>query len=79
MKFSATAEKEYQKSLDAPEGGSGNDRYFRPNQIENNEEVEFIFIDEDPLEYWQVFGESIDDGSKRPFRFPLIDENPPKL
>ena len=47
MKFSATAEKEYQKSLDAPEGGSGNDRYFRPNQIENNEEVEFIFIDED--------------------------------
>ena len=73
MKFSATAEKEYQKSLDAPEGGSGNDRYFRPNQIENNEEVEFIFIDEDPLEYWQVFGESIDDGSKRPFRFPLVD------
>ena len=77
MKFSATAEKEYQKSLDAPEGGSGNDRYFRPNQIENNEEVEFIFIDEDPLEYWQVFGESIDDGTKRPFRFPLVDENPP--
>ena len=77
MKFSTVAEKEYQKSLDAPESTGSGERYFRPNQIENNEEVEFIFIEEDPLEYWQVFGEDISDGTKRPFRFPLVDNEGP--
>ena len=77
MKFSTVAEKEYQKSLEAPESSGSGERYFRPNQIENNEEVEFIFIDEDPLEYWQAFGEDISDGTKRPFRFPLVDSKGP--
>ena len=47
MKFSAVADKEYQKALDEPDKSSSGDRYFRPNQIENNQEVEFIFLEED--------------------------------
>ena len=70
MKFSTLADQEYQKSLDEPDKSSSSDKYFRPNQIENNQEIEFVFLDEDPLEYWQVFGEHISDGSKKPFRFP---------
>tara|TARA_R100001443_G_scaffold75918_1_gene83401 strand:+ start:566 stop:1222 length:657 start_codon:yes stop_codon:yes gene_type:complete len=76
MKFSAVADKEYQKALDEPEKSSSGDRYFRPNQIENNQEIEFILLDEDPLEYWQVFGENISDGNKKPFRFPLVGDAP---
>ena len=76
MKFSAVADKEYQKALDEPDKSSSGDRYFRPNQIENNQEVEFILLDEDPLEYWQVFGEHISDATKKPFRFPLVGEAP---
>ena len=76
MKFSTLADQEYQKSLDEPDKSSSSDKYFRPNQIENNQEIEFVFLDEDPLEYWQVFGEHISDGSKKPFRFPLTGEAP---
>ena len=35
MKFSAVADKEYQKTLDEPDKSSSGDKYFRPNQIEN--------------------------------------------
>lgn len=76
MKFSTVADNEYKKALEEPEKVSSGDRYFRPNQIENNQEVEFIFLEEDPLEYWQVFAENISDGTKRPFRFPLVGEAP---
>ena len=76
MKFSTVAEKEYQKALEEPEKSSSADRYFRPNQIENNEEIEFIFLEEDPLEYWQAFGENISDGKALPFRFPISDQPP---
>ena len=47
MKFSNVAEKEYQKTLEEPDKSSSADRYFRPNQIENNQEVEFILLDEE--------------------------------
>jgi len=76
MKFSDVAEKEYQKTLEEPDKSSSADRYFRPNQIDNNQEIEFIFLEEDPLEYWQAFGENISDGKALPFRFP-ISEHPP--
>ena len=76
MKFSTVADNEYKKALEEPEKVSSGDRYFRPNQIENNQEVEFIFLEEDPLEYWQVFAENISDGTKRPFRFPLVGDAP---
>ena len=76
MKFSTVAEKEYQKALEEPEKSSSADRYFRPNQIDNNQEIEFIFLEEDPLEYWQAFGENISDGKALPFRFPISDQPP---
>ena len=76
MKFSDVAEKEYQKTLEEPEKSSSADRYFRPNQIDNNQEIEFIFLEEDPLEYWQAFGENISDGKALPFRFPISDQPP---
>ena len=76
MKFSTVATDSYQKSLEQKDSGSSGDRYFRANQIPNNEEVEFIFLVEDPLEYWQAFGESIEDGSLKPFRFPLNNDSP---
>ena len=76
MKFSNVAEKEYQKALEEPDKSSSADRYFRPNQIENNEEIEFIFLEEDPLEYWQAFGENVSDGKALPFRFAITDQPP---
>ena len=76
MKFSTVAEKEYQKTLEEPDKSSSADRYFRPNQIDNNQEIEFIFLEEDPLEYWQAFGENISDGKALPFRFPISDQPP---
>jgi len=76
MKFSDVAEKEYQKTLEEPDKSSSADRYFRPNQIDNNQEIEFIFLEEDPLEYWQAFGENISDGKALPFRFPISDQPP---
>ena len=76
MKFSDVAEKEYQKTLEEPDKSSSADRYFRPNQIDNNQEIEFIFLEEDPLEYWQAFGENISDGKALPFRFPISDKPP---
>jgi len=76
MKFSDVAEKEYQKTLEEPDKSSSADRYFRPNQIDNNQEIEFIFLEEDPLEYWQAFGENIVDGKALPFRFPISDQPP---
>ncbi len=76
MKFSTVAEKEYKKTLEEPDKSSSADRYFRPNQIDNNQEIEFIFLEEDPLEYWQAFGENISDGKALPFRFPISDQPP---
>ena len=76
MKFSDVAEKEYQKTLEEPDKSSSADRYFRPNQIDNNQEIEFIFLEEDPLEYWQAFGENVSDGKALPFRFPITDQPP---
>ena len=76
MKFSTVAEKEYQKTIEEPDKSSSADRYFRPNQIDNNQEIEFIFLEEDPLEYWQAFGENISDGKALPFRFPISDQPP---
>jgi len=76
MKFSTVAEKEYQRTLEEPDKSSSADRYFRPNQIDNNQEIEFIFLEEDPLEYWQAFGENISDGKALPFRFPISDQPP---
>ena len=76
MKFSNVAEKEYQKTLEEPDKSSSADRYFRSNQIDNNQEIEFIFLEEDPLEYWQAFGENISDGKALPFRFPISDQPP---
>ena len=76
MKFSSVATDSYNKSLEQSDQSPGVDRYFRPNQIGNNEEVEFIFLVEDPIEYWQAFGENIDDKKAKPFRFPLSDKLP---
>ena len=52
MKFSTVADKEYQKAIEKPEETSSEDRYLRPNKLDNNQEVEFILLEEDPLEYW---------------------------
>ena len=69
MKFSAVADKEYQKAIEKPEETSSEDRYLRPNKLDNNQEVEFIVLEEDPLEYWQTFGENSVDQTAKPFRF----------
>jgi hypothetical protein len=76
VKFSTAATESYQKSLEQPDQSSGVERYFRPNKIPNNQEVEFIFLAEDPKEYWQAFGESIEDKKAKPFRFPHSDSTP---
>ena len=76
MKFSPVADKEYQKAIEKPEETSSGDRYLRPNKLDNNQEVEFIVLEEDPVEYWQTFGENIVDQTAKAFRFPVTAEPP---
>ena len=45
MKFSTVADKEYDKTLNEPDKTSSEDRYFRPNKLDNNQEVEFIVLE----------------------------------
>ena len=74
MKFSTVADKEYQKTLDEPDKTSSGDRYFRPNQLDNNQEIEFIVLEEDPIEYWQAFGKVLQMDQQNHFVF-LLQQN----
>tara|TARA_R100000781_G_scaffold114470_2_gene85379 strand:+ start:261 stop:911 length:651 start_codon:yes stop_codon:yes gene_type:complete len=77
MKFAnrtvSTYEKQ-QEQTDAPQ----TKQWFNPNEIETNHEVEFVFMEEDPLEFWEVWGEPVDPSDKsKPFRFPMGDDDGP--
>ena len=50
-------------------GKSSADNYLRYTKLESGKPVNFALLDEDPLEYWLVWGEAKADGSMRPFRF----------
>ena len=43
--------------------------YLRPNKIELGKSVVFALLEEDPLEYWLVWGTPKEGGNNRPFRF----------
>ena len=42
--------------------------YINPTKLESGGSVRFALLDDQPLEYWEVWGES-GDGKLRPFRF----------
>lgn len=42
--------------------------YLNPSKLESGGSVRFALLDDQPLEYWEVWGES-GDGKLRPFRF----------
>ena len=50
-------------------GKSSSDNYLRYTKLESGKPANFALLDEDPLEYWLVWGEAKTDGSMRPFRF----------
>ena len=43
--------------------------YLRPNKIELGKSVVFALLEEDPFEYWLVWGTPKEGGNNRPFRF----------
>ncbi len=43
--------------------------YLRPNKIEAGKPAVFALLEEDPLEYWLVWGTPKEGGNNQPFRF----------
>ena len=43
--------------------------YLRPNKIEPGNPAVFALLEEDPLEYWLVWGTPKEGGNNQPFRF----------
>lgn len=43
--------------------------YLRPNKIEPGRPAVFALLEEDPLEYWLVWGTPKEGGNNQPFRF----------
>ena len=62
--FLATIEKEN-------EGSSSADNYLRYTKLEKGKPANFALLEQDPLEYWLVWGEAKEGGSMKPFRFPV--------
>ena len=61
--FLATIEKEN-------DGSSSADNYLRYTKLEKGKPANFCLLEQDPLEYWLVWGEAKEGGSMKPFRFP---------
>ena len=60
--FLATIEKEN-------EGSSSADNYLRYTKLDQGKPANFALLEQDPLEYWLVWGTAKADGSMKPFRF----------
>jgi hypothetical protein len=56
------------KNKDAVSGGSGGGGYLNPSKIQSGGSVRFALLSEEPLEFYECWGEA-SDGSVRPFRF----------
>jgi len=68
MKFSATFEDRLEKAEeqgDKPLVSS----YLNPGMVDANKSVSFALLEEDPLCFFQTWGEEVSSGKKRPFRF----------
>ena len=52
-------------------------QYLNPTDIELNEEVEFILLHEDPLEFWEVWSTDMSTDKPRSFHFPVMGNEPP--
>ena len=51
------------------EGSSSADNYLRYTKLEQSKPANFCLLEQDPLEYWLVWGQAKTDGSMKPFRF----------
>lgn len=56
------------KNAQAAVAGSGGG-YLNPNKISSGSSVRFALLSDEPLEYYEVWGEG-PDGKAKPFRFP---------
>ena len=52
-------------------------QYLNPTDIELNEEVEFILLHEDPLEFWEIWSTDLATDKPRSFHFPVVGNEPP--
>ena len=60
--FLATIEKEN-------EGSSSADNYLRYTKLDQGKPANFALLEQDPLEYWLVWGVAKENDSMKPFRF----------
>ena len=51
------------------EGGSSNESYLRYTKLTQGKPANFALLEQDPLCYWLVWGETSDGSSMKPFRF----------
>jgi hypothetical protein len=59
------------------EGSSSKDNYLRYTKLDQGKPANFALLEQDPLEYWLLWGEAKENGSMKPFRFlkqPTADE-----
>ena len=66
MKLSATFLDAIEKEN---EGGSSKENYLRYTKLEQGKPANFALLEQDPLCYWLVWGETSDGSSMKPFRF----------
>ena len=68
MKFSATFEEKVKKAEeqgDRPLVSS----YLNPSKVDPKEPVSFALLEEDPLIFWKIYGESVHGEKGKSFRF----------
>ena len=68
MKFSATFEEKVKKAEeqgDRPLVSS----YLNPSKVDPKEPVSFALLEEDPLIFWKIYGESVHGDKGKSFRF----------
>ena len=66
MKLSATFLDAIEKEN---EGGSSKENYLRYTKLAQGKPANFALLEQDPLCYWLVWGETSDGSSMKPFRF----------
>ena len=66
MKLSATFLDAIEKEN---EGGSSKENYLRYTKLAQGKPANFALLEQDPLCYWLVWGETSDGASMKPFRF----------
>ena len=57
----------FPKAVSAVAGGTGGG-YLNPSKIQSGSSVRFALLSDQPLEFYECWGEA-DDGSLKPFRF----------